>query len=75
MLLDKHHNLMYTDASDNTRCKGGYMKGVTVRLSDDMHGKVAAKARAELRPISAIIARLLELWLAGKIDLTATAGK
>lgn len=48
------------------------MKGVTVRLSDEMHAAVTAKARAELRPLAAIMLRLLELWLAGKIDLTAS---
>jgi len=49
------------------------MKNIALRVSDELHAAVSAKATAELRPISEIVRRLLEKWLAGEVDLTPPA--
>lgn len=49
------------------------MKSLTVRLPDDVHAEVVARAADELRPINGIMRRLIELWLAGDVDLTPPA--
>ena len=41
----------------------------TVRLDEDLHRKVTEKAERELRPLNAVIGRLLEKWLAGEVNL------
>ena len=47
------------------------MKGITVRVSDELHTAVTQKAETELRPVSAVVIRLLEKWVAGEVTLEA----
>lgn len=51
------------------------MKSLTVRLPDDLHAEVTTKAEAELRPINAVVRRLLEMWVDGEIMLRPPAPK
>ena len=44
-------------------------KKIIVRMSTELHEAVNEKAEKELRPVSAIVRRLLEKWLRGEIDL------
>ena len=45
------------------------MKRFTVRLPDKLHVKATEKAKRELRSLNAIVARLMEKWVAGEVDL------
>ena len=45
------------------------MKALSVRLPDELHARAKAKARRELRSLNAVIGRLVEKWVAGRVDL------
>jgi hypothetical protein len=42
---------------------------LTVRLREKLHAEATAKAKRELRSLSAVVNRLLEKWIAGEVDL------
>ncbi|MBL7063540.1 MAG: ribbon-helix-helix protein, CopG family [Anaerolineae bacterium] len=44
-------------------------KKIIIRLPDDLHKAVKDKAERELRPVSAVVRRLLEKWVKGEVDL------
>ena len=44
-------------------------KKLIVRVPDDLHKEVKEKAEKELRPISAVVRKLLEKWVKGEVDL------
>jgi hypothetical protein len=44
-------------------------KAIIVRMSAELHEAVNEKAENELRPVSAVVRRLLEKWVKGQIDL------
>jgi predicted HicB family RNase H-like nuclease len=44
-------------------------KKIIVRMSAELHEAVNGKAEKELRPVSAVVRRLLEKWVKGQIDL------
>jgi len=44
-------------------------KTIIVRMSTELHEAVNEKAENELRPVSAVVRRLLEKWVKGQIDL------
>jgi len=44
-------------------------KKIIVRLPSELHEAVKDKAEKELRPVAAIVRRLLEKWVKGQIDL------
>ncbi len=44
-------------------------KKLIVRVPDELHKAVKDKAEKELRPISAVIRKLLEKWVKGEVDL------
>jgi predicted HicB family RNase H-like nuclease len=44
-------------------------KKVVVRVSRELHEQALEKAKRELRPLSAIIRKLMERWLKGEISL------
>jgi hypothetical protein len=44
-------------------------KKIMVRMPRELHDAVKDKAEMELRPVAAVVRRLLEKWLRGEIDL------
>jgi predicted HicB family RNase H-like nuclease len=44
-------------------------KKLIVRVPNDLHKEVKEKAEKELRPISAVVRKLLEKWVMGEVDL------
>jgi predicted HicB family RNase H-like nuclease len=44
-------------------------KKIMVRMPKELHDAVNAKAERELRPVAAVVRRLLEKWLRGEIDI------
>jgi hypothetical protein len=44
-------------------------KKIMVRMPRALHEAVNEKAEKELRPVAAVVRRLLEKWLRGEIDL------
>jgi len=44
-------------------------KKIIIRLPVGLHKAVKDKAEKELRPVSAIVRRLLEKWVKGEVDL------
>jgi predicted HicB family RNase H-like nuclease len=44
-------------------------KKLIVRVPNDLHKEVKEKAEKELRPISAVVRKLLEKWVKGEVDL------
>ena len=49
------------------RKEQGQMKNRQIRFPDSLWAK--GKAKAGITPLSAVIRKLLEMWIAGKIDL------
>ena len=44
-------------------------KKLIVRVPDELHKAVKGKAEKELRPVSAVVRKLLEKWVKGEVDL------
>lgn len=44
-------------------------KKIIVRLPDELHKAVKDKSEKELRPMSAVVRRLLQKWVKGEVDL------
>jgi predicted HicB family RNase H-like nuclease len=67
--LDKLQTMVHSQYSACCLERYTMQKKIMVRMPRELHDAVKDKAEMELRPVAAVVRRLLEKWLRGEIDL------